>query len=380
MPNSPSPSPCPCPKIFCLLLAGGKGTRLHELTVSECKPALPFAGSRLADFALENVARSGLGQVLVATQYKAAGLTGWLHRRWSARFGEGLQIRDGNAVTPRGYLGTADAVRANLAEIARSGAETVLVLSADHVYRMDYRAMIARHLASGCKVTVAADTAPLDRASAFGVLSADPQGAVTGFAEKPVRPVPITGDPGRALVSMGIYLFDRRWLESVLADPSMNDFGHDILPLAVALGAAQVHRPGAEGPAGFYWRDVGTLDGYRLAHLDFLRGEALMPFSLPLVWRCPPQARRAAVHGTVLMPGASLGEGVRLHRSIVAPGVHVPDGLVAGRDPAEDARWFRIGAGGTVLITAAMVERWREAHARRRALVVWRACPGLQEA
>ena len=366
----------PATRTFCVLLAGGKGTRLHELTAAESKPALPFAGGRLVDFAMENAARSGLRQVLVATQYQSAGLTAHLHRRWSARFPGGLQLRDG-AVTPPGYCGTADALRANLAEIARSGADTVLVLSADHVYRMDYRPMIARHLASGSKVTVAADTAPLDRASSFGVLSAGPQGAVTGFAEKPARPAPVAGDPGRALVSMGIYVFDRRWLETVLADPALNDFGHDILPLAVAQGAAQLHRPEGEG---FYWRDVGTLDGYRLAHLDFLRGGPAMPFPLPGDWTCPPQALRAAAFGTVLLPGASLGRGARLARSIVAPGVHVPDGLITGRDPAEDAGWFRTGAGGTVLITAAMAGRWREAHPRRRALAVWRPCPGLQEA
>ncbi len=361
MPNCLPPST----KTFCVLLAGGKGTRLHELTAADSKPALPFAGGRLVDFAMENAARSGLRQVLAATQYRAAGLNAHLHRHWSARFPAGLQLRDGHAVSPSGYRGTADALRANLAEISGSGAETVLVLSADHVYRMDYRAMIARHLASGCKVTVAADTAPLDRASSFGVLSASPQGTVTGFAEKPARPVPIPGDPGRALVSMGIYVFDRRWLESVLA---------------VAGGVVQVHRPEAEGTAGFYWRDVGTLDGYRLAQLDFLRDEAAMPFRPPRDWRCPPQARRAAASGTVLLPGASLGEGVRLVRSIVAPGVHLPDGLVTGRDPAEDARWFRTTAGGTVLITAAMAGRGRESHARRRAPVVWHPCSGLQEA
>src|SRR5690606_31665219 len=174
----------PATRTFCVLLAGGKGTRLHELTAAESKPALPFAGGRLVDFAMENAARSGLPQVLAATQYRAAGLGAYLLRRWSARFPAGVQLRDGHAVAPGGYRGTADALRANLADIARSGAEVVLVLSADHVYRMDYRAMIARHLASGGKATVAADTAPLDRASSFGVLSADARGNLTGFTEK----------------------------------------------------------------------------------------------------------------------------------------------------------------------------------------------------
>ncbi|NGM46138.1 NTP transferase domain-containing protein [Rhodobacter sp. SGA-6-6] len=365
----------PSPTTFCVLLAGGKGTRLHELTHAESKPALPFAGGRLVDFALENAARSGLPQVMAATQYQGEGLASYLQRHWAGRFRQGVQIRDGRRLTPRGYLGTADALRANLAEIGASGAELVLVLSADHVYRMDYRAMIADHLASGRSVTVAADTVSVDRASAFGVLSVDRQGGITAFAEKPAWPVPMPGDPGRALISMGVYVFDRRWLEQALADPDCNDFGHDILPMAVTEGAAQVHRP---AEADFYWRDVGTLDGYRLAHLDFLRDEALRPF--PLDWRTPPQARLAAARGTVLLPGATLGAGVRLSRCIVAPGAHVPDGLTAGRDPEEDARWFRITPGGTVLITAAMADRWRAAHARRRAVVVWRPCPGLQEA
>lgn len=362
---------------FCVLLAGGQGTRLHELTATDCKPALPFAGGRLIDFTLENAARSGLRQVLVATQYRAASLTGHLERRWASRFADGLQIRDGSRMTGPGYRGTADAVRVNLAEIICSDADTVLVLSADHVYRMDYGAMVAAHRASGAAVTVAADTAPLAQASSFGVLAADARGAVTAFAEKPARPVPMPDDPARTLVSMGVYVFDRRWLSAALADGDRHDFGNDILPRAVAERVCHAHRPAPKEGTAFYWRDVGTLDGYRQTHLDFLTGAAA-PFAPPWNICHSPQACRAAQSGTVLMPGASLGARTRLSRTIVAPGVHVPDGLVAGHDAQEDSRWFRTTPGHTVLITAAMAARWRDAHGKGR--LGWRPHLGALEA
>ncbi|WP_051228152.1 sugar phosphate nucleotidyltransferase [Pleomorphomonas oryzae] len=350
---------------FCVLLAGGQGTRLHELTSTECKPAVAFAGGKLVDFTVANVMRSGMAQLLVATQYLPDSLVRHLAGEWRHQFPGGLEIRDGCHLRPGGYRGTADAVRANLAEIAASGADELLVLSADHVYQMDYRAMIEAHRAAGAKVTVAVDEVPLAQASSFGVLSADGKGWVTGFAEKPARPQPVPEDPTRALVSMGVYVLDRRWLAQLLtSEGAMDDFGQDILPEAVRQGSAQVYCPSSNIEGAFYWRDVGTLDSYRLAQLDFL-DPAKAPIALPTATVKPSrQMLQAAEYGTILLPGARLGYRARAKRAILAPGSYVPDGLAIGEDPEEDRRWFRVTCNGTSLVTPAMLERHREERPR----------------
>lgn len=361
-PSSPS---LPIADTFCVLLAGGQGTRLHELTSRECKPAVPFAGGKLVDFTVANAMRSGLSQLLVATQYLPDGLTRHLKTEWQHQFPNGIEVRDGNRLRPGGYRGTADAVRANLAEIAASGAEHILVLSADHVYQMDYRAMIESHRASGAKVTVAVDEAPLAEASSFGVLSAGTDGWIVDFAEKPARPQPAPGNPTHALVSMGVYVLDRRWLADMLAfEDGMDDFGQDILPEAVRQGLAQVYRPASSIEGGFYWRDVGTLDSYRLSQLDFI-DPATAPIALPTATVKPSrQMLMAAERESVLLPGARLGYRANVKRAIVAPGAFVPDGLAIGQDPEEDQRWFRVTRSGTVLITPAMLERYRDERPR----------------
>ena len=353
----------PAADAFCILLAGGQGTRLHELTSTECKPAMPFAGGKLVDFTIANAMRSGLSQLLVATQYLPASLTRHLETEWRHQFPSGIEIRDGYRLRSNGYRGTADAVRANLAEIAASGAEEILVLSADHVYQMDYRAMLESHRASGAKVTVAVTRAPLAQASSFGVLSADSDGVIADFAEKPARPHPTPDDPTHALISMGVYVLDRRWLSEMLAfEDGMDDFGQDILPEAVRQGVARVHQPDADG--AFYWRDVGTLDSYRLAQLDFV-DPVRAPVPLPAATVKPSrQMQLAAERGSVLLPGARLGYRTRVERAIIAPGAIVPDGLVVGEDPEDDQRWFRVTRGGTALVTAAMLDRYREERPR----------------
>lgn len=359
----PSFPSLPAADAFCILLAGGQGTRLHELTSTECKPAMPFAGGKLVDFTIANAMRSGMPQVLVATQYLPASLTRHLETEWRHQFPSGIEIRDGYRLRSNGYRGTADAVRTNLAEIAASGAEEILVLSADHVYQMDYRAMLESHRASGAKVTVAVTRAPLAQASSFGVLSADSDGVIVDFAEKPARPHPTPDDPTHALISMGVYVLDRRWLSEMLAlEGGMDDFGQDILLEAVRQGVARVHQPVADG--AFYWRDVGTLDSYRLAQLDFL-DPARAPLPLPGATVKPSrQMLLAAERGSVLLPGARLGYRTRVERAIIASGAIVPDGLVIGEDPEDDQRWFRVTRGGTALVTAAMLDRYREERPR----------------
>ncbi|WP_273691837.1 glucose-1-phosphate adenylyltransferase family protein [Ketogulonicigenium vulgare] len=354
-------------KTFCILLAGGKGARLHELTENVCKPALPFAGGHLIDFTLENAVRSGVRQVLVAGQYRANSLSDYLQRAWAGRFDQGLVFRNGFQFAPGGYAGTADAVRANFEAVLNSGADTVLVLSADHVYRMDYRQMIEAHRASGAKVTVAADLVDIDKASSFGVLDVNADGRIRHFLEKPNDPPALCADPTRALVSMGIYVFDRAWLAQALSCDDRHDFGHEILPIAVDEGVAHAYRPAAYDGGTFYWRDVGTLDSYLQAQLDFIAGTS-RPFSVGHMECFSPAVRRAAMTGSVLLPGASVEEGAMLSRAIVAAGVRVPSQLRVGFDRDEDLHWFRTTANGTALITAGMIANWQAAHSSGKPL------------
>lgn len=358
-----------------VLLAGGRGSRLHELTDHDCKPALHFAGRRrIVDFAMANILRSGLDRLVVATQWHPQALTRHLWERWGAGFdcGAGLVISDGHAVAGReGYRGTADAVARNIPGLDAATPREVIVLAADHVYEMDYRPMIEAHRASGAAVTVAAHLVTRTSATRFGVIDADAQGRIRAFVEKPADPPAVAGDPVHALASMGIYVFDWAWLRAALVADAGNtlsdhDFGHDILPAAVARGEAAVWLlPGLRG-ARPYWRDVGTLDAFRVTTLDFLQPcppctlpETVMPDPGPL--RAGPRAplvpqEPGLLTDSVLMPGATVGPGARLHRVIVAPDTHVPGGLVIGEDAGEDRRWFRRTAGGTVLVTAAMLD------------------------
>lgn len=380
-----APSPRQDGGTLAILLAGGKGTRLHELTKAECKPAVFFAGRRrIVDFAVANALRSGLSRMIVCTQWQARSLTRHLHDRWQAGFDGGLLLRHGPFVAgPEGYTGTADAVARNMAEIDALAPREVIVLAADHIYEMDYRPMIAAHRASGAAVTVAAHVVSRATASEFGVLATDPSGRITRFLEKPADPPAMPGDPVHALASMGIYVFDWAWLRSALmrdAGDSLSDhdFGNDIIPAAVAQGEAMSYRmPGLRGAAP-YWRDVGTLDAFRVTQLDFLQPdppcalpEEVMPDPGPLraVQWGVPSAQGALISDSVLMPGASIAPGARLHRTIVAPDTHVPGGMVIGQDAAEDARWFRRTAGGTVLVTSDMIAAREAAQPRFRAFV-----------
>ncbi|MBF9034301.1 NTP transferase domain-containing protein [Rhodobacterales bacterium HKCCE2091] len=356
-----------------ILLAGGRGSRLHELTETTCKPAVPFAGGcRIVDFVVANIAGSGFAHATVATQYMADPLERHLAARWRRdRTGLSLHMRRPGGA---GYRGTADAVHRNLDPDTEAG--EVIVLSADHVYGMDYRPMLAAHRASGAMVTLAADVVPRTAAHAFGVIDADSDGRVLSFLEKPRVPPAMPGHPDRALVSMGIYVFDRAWLSARLADDardltSGHDFGHDILPRAVAEGVVHVHGNGAEGAAP-YWRDVGSLDALRLTWLDFVRADP--PCALPdPVATCgigpraswPGLSRSVLAEcGTVAMPGATVARGARVSRAILGPGAEVPASLVIGEDPDEDALWFRRTETGTTLVTAAMLARRRDERQR----------------
>lgn len=368
--------------VVAVVLAGGQGTRLFELTSRECKPALPFARfHKIVDFTLASLLRSGVGQVIVGTQYRPETLTAHVQNVWSGAWERGVQVLSGQeAALGRGYAGTADVLRANADKLDAMGAREVLVVAADHIYSMDYRHFVAAHRDSGAPLTLAAMPVPREEASRFGVVTEGPGKRVAGFAEKPTQPAAMFGEPDRSLASLGIYVIDWAWLREVLRDPKVLDFGEDVIPLAVGRGEAAVWR--WEG----YWRDVGTLDGLRDSWLDFeaapppcqrpfvpgmkvtLPSElsAREPFQAsvnlgglrlmsPLIGRDDP-GRWTALDRSILMPGARVSPGVRLSNVIVAPGTVVPHGMQIGEDTEEDRRWFRV-SGDTTLVTSAMLAR-----------------------
>ncbi|WP_194093997.1 sugar phosphate nucleotidyltransferase [Marivivens aquimaris] len=350
------------------LLAGGQGSRLHELTAHECKPAVHFADAgRIVDFVMSGVHRAGFDEMLVATQYKPNTLTRHMKTAWAGGFAKGLHLRDGAKIAnQQGYRGTADAVMANLAEVDRINPKEVLILAADHVYDMDFTAMLEAHRASGAMATLAATPVPRMEATGFGVLAINGSNRCVEFAEKPKDPAAMSGRSDMALASMGIYVFDWEWLrdammEAFKREDTSHDFGHDIMPMALAQDTLNVYAlPDSDDGNPGYWRDVGTLDAYRLALLDFENGS---PIRLP---KAPGQAyfkpadmtsASSTIEESVVLPGASVGSNCRLSKTIVGAGTEVPSGLVIGEDHDEDARWFRRTDGGTTLVTSEMLAR-----------------------
>lgn len=401
------------------VLAGGRGSRLKELTDRRAKPAVYFGGkSRIIDFALSNAMNSGIRRIGVATQYKAHSLIRHLQRGWSffnAGRGEGLDILPASQRVEEGnwYLGTADAVTQNIDIIEGYAPKYMVILAGDHIYKMDYSVMLAQHVDSGADVTVGCIPVPRAEASGFGVMAADANGRITDFVEKPADPPAMPGDPERALASMGIYVFETDLLMELLqadaADPeSSHDFGKDIIPRLVAEGRAQAHSFADScvmtgGEREPYWRDVGTVDAFHQANLDLTAFEPSLDIwsnDWP-IWTyselTPPakfvhdaEGRRGSavtslVSGGCVVSGAGVREsllftGVRCHswseltRAVALPyceigrharltdvvldrGVEVPPGLVVGEDPEEDARWFRVSEGGVTLITQPMLDR-----------------------
>ncbi len=334
-------------RVLPILLAGGRGTRLHELTARLCKPAIPFVGnSRIVDFTLANLERSRLPSVIVATQYCALPLERHLRGVWADRLD--LKLRHAPTLTGRaeGSRGTADAVRVVLDEIDAIDPDELLILAADHIYAMDYRPMLASHRERGAVLTVAADLVSRSEAPAFGIIEADRGDRIRRFVEKPQTPPPSAGDPARCLASMGLYVIDWPWLRDCLLDhPEALDFGHHVLPISVAEGRSFVHAPGRTAP--LYWRDVGTLDALRRAALDFA-GDA-PPIPIP-----GPPRRRADPEGLIdsfAMEGSLVSRGALLSRCVVAPGTVVPFGTRIGVDPRRDRLSFRRSSEGTLLVT-----------------------------
>lgn len=399
------------------VLAGGRGSRLKELTDNRAKPAVYFGGkTRIIDFALSNALNSGIRKMAIATQYKAHSLIRHCQRGWNffrAERNEYLDILPASqrVAENKWYLGTADAVTQNIDIVDSYGVDYVLILAGDHIYKMDYEIMLQQHVESGADVTIGCLTVPRKEASAFGVMAVDGKGRITSFLEKPKDPPGTPGDPNVTLASMGIYVFAWPFLRQLLIDDAANpdsshDFGTDLIPAIVKGGRAQAHRfddscvrQSAEAPA--YWRDVGTIDAFWKANIDltdFAPELDLWDRSWP-IWTysesVPPAkfihdeekrrgtARSSLVSGgciisgtevrnsllftgvhsnsfavldhAVVLPYVTIGRHARLKNVVIDRGVQIPQGLVVGEDPDKDRQFFRVSEGGVTLITKKML-------------------------
>jgi glucose-1-phosphate adenylyltransferase len=401
------------------VLAGGRGKRLMELTDHRAKPAVYFGGKlRIIDFALSNALNSGIRRIAVATQYKAHSLIRHLQRGWNflqPMRNESFDILPASQRVSENqwYAGTADALFQNIDIIDDYAPEYIVVLAGDHIYKMDYERMLIQHVNAGADVTVACIEAPVADAPGLGVMQVGENDRIVGFVEKPSDPPELADRPGWVLASMGIYVFERTFLNDQLrrdaADPeSSRDFGRDVIPYLVRHGKAIAHRfsgscvrTRAEAP--FYWRDVGTLDAYWRANIDLT--QALPELDVydrnwP-IWtyaRITPPAKfvhdldgrrgmavSSLVSGGCIISGSSLrysllcedvvihsygqidhamilpyvdvGRGARLSRVIVDARVKIPPGLVVGEDAEQDAARFRRTEGGICLITRSMIDR-----------------------
>jgi glucose-1-phosphate adenylyltransferase len=401
------------------VLAGGRGSRLLELTDRRAKPAVYFGGkTRIIDFALSNAVNSGIRRIAVATQYKAHSLIRHLQMGWNFFRPERNESFDILPASQRvseanWYLGTADAVYQNIDIIEAHGAKYIVLLAGDHIYKMDYELMLKQHVESCADVTIGCLEMPRQESSGFGIMHIEEDGLVKDFVEKPADPPPMPGKPDKSLASMGIYVFDAKFLFDELrrdaADPSSNhDFGRDVIPYIVKNGRAVAHqfsqscvRSGTEQDA--YWRDVGTVDAYWSANIDLTdvvpeldlydrewpiwtyselappakfvhdedgrRGQAISSLVSGGCIISGASLRRsllftgvhihsyASVENAVIMPYVMVGRSARLKNVVIDRGVNIPEGLVVGDDPEFDARRFRTTQQGISLITQPMIDR-----------------------
>lgn len=344
------------PKLVPVMLAGGRGSRLYELTDHMCKPALPMGhNDRMVDWTMENLRRTGAETVLIATQYKSLELSKYLKKIWGNRFANGLAVKQGTRITGKaaGYEGTAHAVRCNMDALRDMGAELVLVVAADHIYNLDLTAMVEAHVESGAPVSAAASVVYKTEACQFGVFEEADDGRILSFAEKPSDPAEIQGRSGHSLVSMGIYLFDMAWLEAAFADP-LTDFGHDVLPLAYKQGNAICYRAATLNGAPIYWKDIDTIDAYRETWLALER----QPWICPSPSGLPTQSNeRLLTHDTIALPGAIVSPHAHIRNAILTGGVRLADHEYIGYDREIDEKWFRITDCGTVVVTPEMLAR-----------------------
>ncbi len=400
------------------VLAGGRGSRLMELTDRRAKPAVYFGGhSRIIDFALSNALNSGIRRIAVATQYKAHSLIRHMQRGWNFLRPERNESFDILPASQRvsetkWYAGTADAVYQNIDIIHDYGPEHIVILAGDHVYKMDYELMLQQHEDNNADVTVACLEVPKADASGFGVVAVDQTDRIISFLEKPKDPPPMPDNPNRSFASMGIYVFRTQFLFEQLRrdaadENSSRDFGKDIIPYLVQHGRAFAHRFSqscVHSTAGTepYWRDVGTLDAYWQANIDLTdvvppldfydatwpiwsyaeltppakfvhdmgerRGEAVASVVSGGCIVSGARVRRSllftgvhansysSIEGGVILPYAKISRHAQLTNVIVDARVTIPEGLVVGQDPVLDERRFRRSENGICLITQPMID------------------------
>lgn len=410
-------------RTIALVLAGGRGSRLKQLTDRRAKPAVHFGGKfRIIDFVLSNCINSGIRRIGVVTQYKSHSLLRHLQRGWSFLRAELNEMVDLLPAQQRidekhWYRGTADAVFQNLDIVQSAHPEYIMVLAGDHIYKMDYSLMLLDHVQHGAQCTVGCIEVPRAEASAFGVMAIDEQRRIIDFLEKPANPPGMPNDDTQSLASMGIYIFDApylyRLLEEDLSDPqSSHDFGRDVIPRVVREGQALAHPfsmscVSSTPEAKPYWRDVGTIDAFWEANLDL----ASVTPELDIydtdwpIWtsqRQLPPAKfvqdvdgkhgqainitvsngcivsgsmvsnsvlfsRVRVHSlcqidqSVLLPDTTVGRGCRLSKVVVDRGCTLPPDLVIGEDPQLDAQRFERTENGVVLVTQHMLDQLTDA-------------------
>jgi len=400
-----------------IIMAGGRGERLRDLTAHRCKPATPFGGKfRIVDFVLSNCVNSGIRQISILTQYKAQSLIQHVQHGWSylrGEFGEFIEVVPAQQqLGPAWYRGTADAVHQNVELIAAHRPKHVLVLAGDHIYKMDYGPMIAYHVEKGADITVGVVELPAAESRHYGVLTATEWNRVTKFTEKPATPDTLPTRPGSILASMGIYVFNMRLLESVLAqdaarDASEHDFGRDVLPAAIAAGRQVFAYPfqDVQTRAQNYWRDVGTVDAYYDANIELVhvkpelniydedwpiwtyqvqqppakfildedgrRGTAINSMVSggciisgavvreSLLFSNVRVEERTSIQRSMILPNAAIGGGCTITRAIVDEGCEVPEGTTIGVDREADVRRFHVTGNGVVLVTPDMLRRPR---------------------
>jgi glucose-1-phosphate adenylyltransferase len=399
--------------ILAMILAGGKGERLHPLTLHRAKPAVPFGGIyRIIDFTLSNCINSGIRKIAVLTQYKSLSLDKHIRLGWNIFFSEldeyVISVPPQQRVGDKWYQGTADAIYQNIYMIEKDAPEHLLVLAGDHVYKMDYAEMLRFHQEQKADATVAAIEVPRDQASAFGIIEVADDCRIVGFEEKPTNPKPIPGRTDMSFVSMGVYLFNTRTvLEHLRFDAlqeTAHDFGRNIIPAMMkssrvcAYNFIDENRKEAK-----YWRDVGTIDAYWEANMDLVSVDPLLNLydsAWPIRTYQPqnPPAKfvfaqekkggrlgialdsivspgsilsggriqntvlsssvrinsYADVRESVLMENVSIGRHCRIRRAIIDKDVVIPAGTEIGCDPEQDRKRFFVSSGGIVVIGKGM--------------------------
>ena len=405
--------------VLTLILAGGKGQRLEPLTLERAKPAVPFGGIyRIIDFTLSNCINSGLRRILVLTQYKAASLDRHVNRAWKflhRELGEFIDLLPPQQrVTEQWYQGTADAVYQNIYSIEQFPSEHVLILSGDHIYKMDYAKLVQAHIEQDADATVGCIPVSIPEGRHFGIIGVDDERRIVRWEEKPENPFPIPGDPDRCLASMGIYVFKTPFLlnelcrDATLPD-SRHDFGRNVVPAIIETSRVRAYPFRDENhKEAAYWRDVGTLDSYYEANMDLVSVDPLLnlyDFSWSIRGYHPPLpppkfvfeqtdadrprvghavdsmvspgsiisgglARRsilgcnvrinswAEVSDSILFEGVNVGRHAQVRRAIVDKGVRIPPRTRIGFDPDEDrARELTVTEEGVTVVST--LDEWK---------------------